>query len=214
MSKGKFAFSVATSVVNRGSKVSSFANPTLYTSPVKDKFVIDSKGKDLLKITEDNRILIIDMGSTENVIAAFDGVSLKNPSRYMLAAGYKVDEDILRGSKIGKNNVFNYTKVWGSMLNAQDNVREISMKELVAAGIITEGETPKGGRTYGAKYKLFFRIEPLMGKDDEGNEEQVSANVGDDVEQPLFSLIQFAKEEVKEGEDETGNVVEEEVTED
>lgn len=146
--------------VCKAKKVTESDAAVLTLEPVKDKFSLSSKAIELLGIVQEKQldkdgksfmtggeVALIDAGVKLIAVETEDGIVLEPNDkgyRYFVTKGYEIDGELV-GRKIGKNEGFSYTGVWGSMLLSARGIEMSSPKiaDLLAAGVLVEHPTKK-----------------------------------------------------------------------
>ena len=174
-SKFAGAIDFSNGIVKSGSKISSYANPTLVINPTKDQFTLDSKACSLLGVDTGSRVVLIDMCFIHGE------VNTDMTNRFFITKGYLVNENE-QGAVLGKTKSFSYGKVWGAMLKHEAGVNEIRSTELIKDGLLVQQ-----GKSYIALKKGTAEVVPCVDEDGEPIKYEFVAGQP----QPMFALTNF-----------------------
>lgn len=153
-----FAEMFVNSAVDAGCRVSSGSTPELIATTTKDKFVLNSVGRDLMNVHVGDCVKIVDLLK--------QGVTDKN-KRFFICKDVSKGEDTA-SAKLGKGFGFSYSPIHAAILaTAKDVVsKQVTMSELVEMGLMLEKEN---GAFVGLK-KVVMKLVPFTLTTDTGVE--------------------------------------------
>ena len=163
--------------VQKTARITQSSIPQLTVATTKDKFVLNNAALSLMNLPETGgRVMILDMN-----IGVSDPSELKGINeRYFIAQNlYAADKKGL----VTKSGDFSYTGPWGTINLGQDEVTEVSHKDLVSKGLVLEREA-----SCISFHKFVFDVERVTVEDEEGNEIKEFILVKGGKPQPLFQL--------------------------
>ena len=171
-----FAEMFVNSAVDAGCRVSSGSTPELIATTTKDKFVLNSVGRDLMNVHVGDYVKIVDLLK--------QGVTDKN-KRFFICKDVSKGEDTA-SAKLGKGFGFSYSPIHAAILaTAKDIVsKQVTMSELVKMGLMLEKEN---GAFVGLK-KVVMKLVPFTLTTDTGVEVDKFPYFEGSELVPMFSL--------------------------
>lgn len=177
--------------VKSGTKVKNESEPILTLTPSHNGFRLNNLAMKTLGITQKDRVVMF---------SDFDPNELKDQTeRYYIAKGFELD-GVEQGAKVGVQNAFTYSDIWGSMLANDNNLQSVDDQGLIDRGLMIANA--KGTKI--AVKSLTAELVPYQ------NGEPVEVMEG--VELPLYQLTNFKfKDHTPKSNTRTGDYVEEEM---
>ena len=161
-------------IVKSGAKVTSSSRPEIVLSSTYNKFIINDRAR---------RILNVDLGDKLVFIDLMDGAA-DMEDRFYITVGFSIGDEEF-GAKIANGYGFNYSKVYGAILNGELDVAELSKDDLIRKGLLREMES---GNIVATK-KIAMELVPYM----EGKEVTVAKDEdGNDIMQAVYALKSFS----------------------
>jgi len=201
--KGRFSgLNFMNTAVQSGKKATLTSRAELSTAPTKDSFALNGNASDLLGVKAGDRVVLFDRGA-RNIVDGVDMGANDINNRYFIAKGYTQD-GVEKGAKLatvskvvglGQKNSFSFSAIWPSVLHtavcADDVKKEVSMEELLEAGIIRPTTVGKGGKQYfTANTRVRLELVEL-------GESDVAADLkGNVISVKLFALTNAKVEEI------------------
>lgn len=163
MKEAKFSASLNLVVAKAGKKVPTSVRPELIVLPTVNRFSINSLASEAMKLESGDKITLLVNTEAES----FD-------EKFFITRGFGEDAATLaatgKAKGYGRVLTFNYSGIWGQMLQNDVEAGDAGPDYLVELGIVEKRQTPQGKTSYTALRKVIFEIQS-MGEQDLGGDE-------------------------------------------
>ena len=167
-------------IVATGIKASNDTEPTITLLGIPNKFQLNRLATALMGLKVGDRIRII-AGESDDINTKFYIAKTAVTD----ATGAKISKaNSSNPAKEGIDMTFNYSGIWGILLQGDASAVELGYEALIAKGLVIKGETKGGGND---KYRSTVNVKLTL--------EAVGTHEIDGVEFELFALTSYVKTE-------------------
>ena len=170
--------------VKPGQKVYSSSRPELIAASTKDKFLINDRAADMMRVKAGDKVYFIDMANMNADLPEDQKVAYDLNDRFFAAVNYQSAETgEIEGGILSKQRVFSYSRVWSAMHINQPDIVAARPEDMIRMGLAVSRGTGKKGCI--ATQKVAFEVVPFV--DEEGEELHLIEENGNPTK--LFKLV-------------------------